>query len=125
VMAIYRVFEVATVDEPRVHRRLAATVVAAFVIVLMIPLGVSSAKITRDTLDRENVTPVAEKWAHAAQWQIVSVTSSEAGVDVKASGGLPEPSPQQLRKDLDAAGLGTVHVVLELVPSERIELPGR
>jgi hypothetical protein len=100
-------------------------VVAVFVIVLMVPLGVSSAKITRDTLDRENVTPVAEKWARAADWQIVSVTSSEAGVDVTASGGLPEPSPDQLRKELDAAGLGKVHVVLELVPSERIQLTGR
>jgi uncharacterized hydrophobic protein (TIGR00271 family) len=125
VMAIYRVFEVATVDEPRVHRRLASIVVAVFVIVLMIPLGVSGAKITRETLNRENVAPVAEKWAHAADWQIVSVTSSEAGVDVRASGGLPEPSPDQLRKDLDAAGLGRVHVVLELVPSQRIELPAR
>ena len=34
-----------------------------------------------------------------------------------ASGGLPEPSPQALRKDLDAAGLSGVHVVLDLVPS--------
>jgi uncharacterized hydrophobic protein (TIGR00271 family) len=124
VMALYHVFEAAASERPRVHRRVAATVVAVFVLVLMVPLAVSSARITQDTLDRENVAPVAERWAHASGWQIVSVTSSEAGVEVRASGGLPEPSPQELRKDLDAAGLQNVHVVLDLVPSQRIELPG-
>jgi len=124
VMALYRVFEVSTVAEPRVHRRLATTVVALFVVLLMVPLAISSVKITRDTLDRENVAPVAERWAHAADWHIVSVTSSEAGVDVQASGGLPEPSAGLLRKDLDAAGLRKVRVVLELVPSQRIDVQG-
>ena len=124
VMALYRVFEVSTVAEPHVHRRLATTVVALFVALLMIPLAVSSVKITRDTLDRENVAPVAEKWAQAAHWHIVSVTSSEAGVDVRASGGLPEPSAGLLRKNLVAAGLRKVRVVLELVPSQRIDVQG-
>jgi len=118
------VFEVSAVAEPHVHRRLATTVVALFVVLLMVPLAISSVKITRDTLDRENVTPVAEKWAHAAHWHIVSVTSSEAGVDVQASGGLPEPSAGLLRKDLAAAGLRKVRVVLELVPSQRIDVQG-
>ena len=124
VMALYHVFEVSSIEQPRVHRRLAGIVITVFVVLLMVPLSISSARITKDTLDRENVAPVAEKWAHAAGWTIESVSSSEAGVEVSASGGLPEPSSQALRNDLDAAGLSGVHVVLELVPSERVDLPG-
>ena len=124
VMALYRVFEVATVETPRVHRRLATAVVALFVVGLVVPLAVSSAKITRDTLDRERVAPVAARWATAAGWHLVSVTSSEAGVDVRVSGGFPEPKPGQLRKALVEAGLRKVRVVLELVPSERVPLDG-
>ena len=124
VMALYHVFEVSASEQPKVHRRLATTIVAVFVVLLMVPLSISSARITRDTLDRENVAPVAEKWARESDWTIASVTSSETGVDVRASGGFPEPSPGKLRKDLNAAGLSSVHVVLELVPSERVDLPG-
>jgi uncharacterized hydrophobic protein (TIGR00271 family) len=125
VMALYHVFEVSSIEQPLVHRRFAGVVISVFVVLLMVPLSISSARITKDTLDRENVAPVAERWAHAAGWSIRSVSSSEAGVEVSASGGLPEPSPQALRKDLDAAGLSGVHVVLDLVPSERVDLPGR
>ena len=124
VMTLYRVFEVASIDEPRVNRRLAAIVVALFVVILTVPLALSSIRITNDTLNRERVAPVAEKWAHKSGWQILSITSSEAGVDVQASGGLPEPSPQLLKSALDAAGLRKVRVVVELVPSQRIQLSG-
>jgi uncharacterized hydrophobic protein (TIGR00271 family) len=124
VMALYRVFEVATVETPRVHRRLATAVVALFVVALVVPLAISSVKITTDTLDRERVAPVAARWAAAAGWHIVNITSGEAGVDVQASGGLPEPKPSQLRRRLVEAGLAKVRVVLELVPSERVPLYG-
>jgi uncharacterized hydrophobic protein (TIGR00271 family) len=125
VMRVYHVFEVAAPEGPHVNRRLASAVVALFVLILIVPLAVSSVRITRETLDREYVAPVADKWARASGWKILSVTSSEAGVDVQASGALPEPDPRLLERDLVAAGLRKVHVVLELVPSQRIQLPGR
>ena len=125
VMTLYRVFEISAPEGPRVNRRLASAVVALFVLLLIVPLAISSVRITRETLDRERVAPVAERWAHRSGWQIMSVTSSEAGVDVQASGGFPEPNPRLLERDLAAAGLKKVHVVVELVPSQRIQLPGR
>ncbi len=125
VMRVYHVFEVAAPEGPHVNRRLASAVVALFVLILIVPLAITSVRITRDTLDREYVAPVADKWARESGWKILSVTSSEAGVDVQASGALPEPNPQLLERDLVAAGLGKLHVVLELVPSQRIQLPGR
>jgi uncharacterized hydrophobic protein (TIGR00271 family) len=125
VMTLYHVFEVAAIDGRRFNRRLPTLIVAVFVVILIVPLAVSSVGITKDTLDRENVAPVATKWAKRSGWQILSVTSSEAGVDVKASGGPPEPNPRLLQRDLAAAGLQKVHVVLELIPSQRIKLPIR
>jgi len=125
VMRLYHVFEVAAPEGPHVNRRLASAVVALFVVILIVPLAITSVRITRETLDREYVAPVADRWARQSGWKILSVTSSEAGVDIQASGALPEPNPQLLERDLVAAGLGKVHVVLELVPSQRIQLPGR
>jgi uncharacterized hydrophobic protein (TIGR00271 family) len=122
VMGLYHVFEVAANEHPGVNRHVAAGVIAVFVVILIVPLALSSVKITQDTLDREHVAPVAEKWAQEAGWEVDSITSGEAGVDVVASGGLPEPKPALLRSDLDKAGLRKVHVVLDLVPSKRIVL---
>ena len=125
VASLYRVFEVAANAQPGVNRHAAATVVGVFVAILLVPLAISSARITRDTINRQNVAPIAEDWAQRAGWEIDSITSGSSGVNVLASGGLPEPSAQALRRDLDAAGLPHLPVVLELVPTKRVDLPGR
>jgi hypothetical protein len=135
VMALYQVFDLAAAESerPHVNRRLAAVVVVGFVVVLSVPLGVSTVRISSDAVDGANVAPVARQWAGAAGWRVTSVRSTNAGVtsvrstnagvEVLASGGLPAPEPQTLRTDLDAAGLGDVQVVVALVPSQRVDLP--
>jgi uncharacterized hydrophobic protein (TIGR00271 family) len=125
VMALYRVFEVAVPAGVRggVSRRLATTIVVVFVVLLCVPLGLTTVKESRDEVDRANVTPVASRWARAAGWRIVSVSSGTSGVEVQAEGGLPVPDPKALRQQLDAAGLRSLHVVVLLVPSERVDLP--
>jgi uncharacterized hydrophobic protein (TIGR00271 family) len=125
VMALYQVFNLAVTDSgrPRVNRRLAAAVVIAFVVVLSVPLAVSTVRVSRDAVDRANVAPVASQWAEQAGWRIASVRSTNAGVEVVAAGGLPAPDPGSLRRALDAARLGEVHVIVALVPSERVDLP--
>ncbi len=116
------VFSVMSGDRGNLIRSLGLIVAGSLAV---IAIGYLFGKLTKDTLDRENVAPVATKWAKRSGWQILSVTSSEAGVDVKASGGLPEPNPGLLQRDLAAAGLQTVPVVLELIPSRQIKLPIR
>jgi hypothetical protein len=124
-MALYQVFDLAAAESerPHVNRRLAAVVVVGFVVVLSVPLGVSTVRISSDAVDGANVAPVARQWAGAAGWRVTSVRSTNAGVEVLASGGLPAPEPRTLRTDLDAAGLGDVQVVVALVPSQRVDLP--
>jgi len=125
VMALYKVFDLAVTgrDRPRVNRRLATAVVIAFVVVLSVPLGVSTVRISRDAVESANITPVASRWAEEAGWRIASVRPTNAGTEVVAAGGLPAPDPRNLRRALDAAGLGEVHVIVALVPSERVDLP--
>jgi uncharacterized hydrophobic protein (TIGR00271 family) len=126
VMALYRVtrFAVFPASQMRVDRRLLAGVVVGAVVALTVPLGAASERFTTESLRRSDVTAVAEPWAAAAGWTVVRVDSSEEGVVVEAEGPLPLPDPEELRRDLDAAGLEKVDVVLELQPAERVELPG-
>jgi hypothetical protein len=43
---------------------------------------------------------------------------------VRAAGPLPAPRLSDLRRALDAHGLKRVDATVELVPEERVELPG-
>lgn len=124
VLALYRVYQVATpsTDVRGMNRRLGIVIVVLFVIALCVPLGVSTARVTSDAVDRSQVTPVANRWATQDGWRVTSVRSTDDGIEVQASGGLPAPDPARLRDALRAAGLGGVHVVVALIPSERVDL---
>jgi uncharacterized hydrophobic protein (TIGR00271 family) len=126
VMALYRVQRVALKEPERryVRSRAATLVVVSAVVVLVVPLAAASERITREALHRADVTPVANAWAAKRGWEILQVDSEQGGVLVRATGPLPVPDPQTFRKALDEHGLRTLRVQLELVPSERTELPG-
>ena len=127
VMAIYRVR--ATVaragsQASHGHPRLAVSVVVAFVIVLAAPLALDSEQITSQQLNNTDVTTVAKNWANTVGWQVVNVSNTESGVTVRAIGPLPLPNPQTLRTALNANGLKSTSVQLELDPVRRVNLPG-
>jgi len=126
VMAIYRVRATAAQGwgTTRRHPRLAVAVVVAFVVVLAGPLAVDSTQVTSDELTNSDVTTVADKWADHIGWQVVKVAATPSGVTVRAIGPLPLPDPQTLRTALDANGLSSTSVQLELDPIKRVDLPG-
>ena len=126
VMALYRV-RVAALREAgrsRLGSRAATFVVVGAVVVLAIPLAAASDRITTEELHRADVTPVANAWAKQRGWEVVDVVSEQGGVLVRATGPLPIPDAQTFRSALNAHGLRSVSVQLELVPSERTDLPG-
>ncbi len=126
VMALYRVGRLADVPLGLSARqqRTAAVLVVAFVIAVALPLGASTKQSISESLRRSDVTAVAEDWAKASDWQIVNVDTSEQGIVVHAIGPLPAPDPKNLRSALDAKGLRAVDVRLELLPLDRVDLPG-
>jgi len=70
------------------------------------------------------VTTVANNWANKVGWQIVNVSTTESGVTVRAIGPLPLPNSQTLRAALNANGLKSTSVQLELDPVKRVDLRG-
>ena len=127
VMALYRVGAAANALPLRArHSGRAATVaVVVAAVALAIPLAAASRQVARDEQDRTHVRRAAEAWAKEHGWAIVGVDTGAGGVVVHAIGPLPMPDPQTFRAALDARGLRSVDVQLELLPARRTTLPGR
>jgi uncharacterized hydrophobic protein (TIGR00271 family) len=127
VMGVYHVRSVDLRSAARAPfgRRAAVTVIVAFVVVVAVPLAGSTARIVDERLTNAAVTDVATTWADEADWEVVSVTSRQGAVVVRALGPADTtPDPAELRSALDADGLSDVDVRLQLVPESRFELDG-
>ena len=70
------------------------------------------------------MTTVADTWANKVGWQVVNISTSESGVTVRTIGSLALPNPQTLRAALNANGLKSTSVQLELDPVKHVDLPG-
>jgi hypothetical protein len=97
-------------------------VVATFVLLLTVPLAVATYGVVQDTRERAEVEPVASRWAQAADWHVVSVSSDDEGTKVIVTGGLPPPDLQALRQALAEAGHTDLHVTVVFVPSQTVEI---
>ena len=126
VMALYRVgrHAEAPLGLSARQQRTAAVLMVAFVIVIALPLSASTKQSISDSLRNSDVTTVADDWAKSRHWEIVNVDTAENGIVVRAIGPLPAPDPKGLRAALDARGLKGVDVRLELLPLDRVDLPG-
>jgi uncharacterized membrane protein len=124
VMALYRVRRVAQagVGGRALPQRTAALVTIAAVVALAIPLAATGRTLSSEAVDTTDVTGVANDWAAQRGWEIVEVAAGTDGVEVRAIGPLPLPDPRTFRSALDAEGLSSVHVRLELAPVTRAEL---
>ncbi len=124
VMALYRVGRTESRRPGHLGGRAATVVVAVVVVALAVPLATASRTITADELQRSDVAAVADRWAQPLGWEIIGVDSGAGGIVVHAIGPPPIPAPASLRVALDANGLRSVDVRLEMAPAERVDLPG-
>ena len=126
VMAIYRVNRRVTVDpdgtRKPVHRRRATTVIVASLVVITVPLTLTSIAINRTTATESSVTRVADTWAAAQGWEVASVTTRPEGVLIRATGPLPEPDTDSLQAALAAASVGDTTIKIELIPNHTVEV---
>jgi uncharacterized hydrophobic protein (TIGR00271 family) len=123
VMALYHVGRLSAVARtPSAGTRALTVAIVASVILLAIPLTAQSVRIAQEELNQEHVQKVADEWAAAHGWQIVGIDSSVDDVQVRAIGPLPLPSPESFRAALDADGLGSLKVRLQLAPVEQTDL---
>jgi uncharacterized hydrophobic protein (TIGR00271 family) len=125
VMALYRVPRWARVSTDVRRGRAPVVVIVASVAALAVPLVGQSVTVTRDSLTQTEVADVAGTWAGAAGWRVEGVEREADAFLVEAAGPLPAPEPDALRAALDAAGLDSTDVRLEMIPAERVDLPAR
>jgi uncharacterized hydrophobic protein (TIGR00271 family) len=124
VMALYRVHQISgQTAAPAFHRGGAVAIIAALLLVVIVPLSINSNRIDKTTVRESEVQAVAERWANDAGWSVVGVTATGDRVLVEATGPQPAPGLALLRRDLDAAGLNGFDVRVNLVAASYQPLP--
>jgi uncharacterized hydrophobic protein (TIGR00271 family) len=126
VMSIYRVHHRAAVTpagvKKVVHRKRSAVVIIAALVVIAIPLALTTAGANRTWEIESQVEDVTSAWADEADWEIVSLTTQRETMVVRVTGPLPEPDTKVLRRQLESVDLDGTSVKVELVPSQIIEV---
>jgi uncharacterized hydrophobic protein (TIGR00271 family) len=128
VMVLYRVHRAADQSlsqaERGMHRGRASAVIVASLVVVAIPLTLTSARISSIATTESGVAAIASRWAKADHWEVVGVTTEPHDVLVRVTGSPPGPDTTTLRMALDSDGFGATHVKVELIPSRTVDRPG-
>jgi uncharacterized hydrophobic protein (TIGR00271 family) len=119
VMSVYRVHRIApiVVGTKQVHRGRAASVIVLALVLVAIPLTAVSLQLRAINQTEATVSSLADSWAGAAGWEVISIDSGIDGVVIRAIGPLPQPDTASLRSSIADAGLTATEVTVELVPS--------
>lgn len=128
VMAIYRAWHHTPEAEKNgrvLRRRYPVLLVLVLLTAVAVPLAITSRRIARTTVTDGRVTTVAETWATAAKWRVLTVEDKDSAVQVRVTGPEPAPDTSTLRAALDDAGLSETTVKVELVPENIVVLEGR
>jgi uncharacterized hydrophobic protein (TIGR00271 family) len=124
VMAFHRVHRVfGRAAAAGFHRGAAIAIIAALLLVVIVPLWINTDRIDKTTVRESEVQAVAGQWASDAGWSVLGVTAAGDQVLIEATGPNPAPSLALLRHDLDAAGLNGLDVRVNLVPASYQPLP--
>lgn len=128
VMGIYNVHKLPAVtgrlDGRSVNRRNAVLVIGAMMLVVGIPLTLSTISSSVSAVLESTVSTHAQSWADDGGWELLSVTTGPDGVTVRVAGPEPAPDTGELAAQLDEAGVDPSRITVELVPAYTVELGG-
>jgi uncharacterized membrane protein len=125
VMALYGVHRLAAPasgDRRTVNRRNAVLVIIALLLVIVVPLAVTSASIARNTAREAQIRDVAREWAAAEGWELTTVTTDHDGVVVRVEGQPPAPEADELTSMLEAEGVDPDDIRVDYLPRLVVEL---
>ncbi len=126
VMAIYgvqRTVKSASAGQrDEVNRRAATTVIAAMVVLILIPLTLSTYGVIRDTARERNVRNVASEWAAGVGWEVTKVETNDNDVVVEFEGAFPVPDPASLREALIERHVNPDGVRARFLPRATVDL---
>ena len=121
-MALYGVQRLATGPATALSRRRATFVVVALVVIVAVPLTISSINIAGDTRRELKARDAGEEWAGDVGWELTNVTTSQDRVVVEFEGPLPVPDAAGLRPVLIAHGVDPKVVRAQFLPKETVDL---
>jgi uncharacterized hydrophobic protein (TIGR00271 family) len=126
VLLLYRVRDVARESGTEVGALRGRTllVVAALVAVVAVPLSVGTTQVIAERLAEAEAAPIAREWAEAQGWQVGLLDVRDGTLRLIALGPPPEADPEELREQLDAAGI-ELDLVVNLVVGGQRQLPAR
>jgi len=125
VMAAYKVRRAsrgATADaasSTRKHR--SPLVIAMMLLLVAIPLTVSSIVVIQQRSQESEVLEVSQTWAREQDWDVVSIATREGRTVLRLTGPLPIPDTDSLRQRLASAGVDVATVRAEFIPSETVD----
>jgi hypothetical protein len=126
VMAIYRIHRQAKAPtgtgQVGLHRGRAVVAIVVGLIVIAIPLTLTSIRITDTATTESAVQRAAEAWAADAGWEVATVNTVRDRVLVRVTGPDPAPDTTALQAALADEGVGDTTVKVELIPSTSVEL---
>jgi len=127
VMALYRVYRMSpqygSAESRALNRRHAVFVIAALVVIVIVPLTTASVTISRQTSREIAVTAAVDSWIPGTGWALTSVTTDDGGrTTVLLQGPPPHPATSGLRARLIGRGVPPQTVQLQFLPLETVDL---
>ena len=124
VMSVYGVNRLARVDTAGTPRRLARPIVllAIMLVIVGAPLAYTSVTVAARAVVESTVLDTSEQWAQSVGWEVQYVSSEGSKVVIRIEGPLPLPDTTDLKAQLDAAGVDTSTVIVNLVPVYTVDL---
>ncbi len=124
VMSFYGVTRLSrtTASGERRSLRRPIALLVVMLLVVGVPLALSSLAVTLRVVAENRVHGIATEWADGVGWKVTDVASDGIEVHVRAEGPLPLPDTEPLREALRDAGVRSDEVTVELVPVYTVEL---
>lgn len=119
IMWVYRVHShafMAAANAKPVRRRRVALIIGVMMLIVAMPLGITSWRLARNTALEASIRDAAQTWGEPQGWSLMTLTRSGDEIVLRMTGPEPVPDPAGLRAELDAAGLAWLTVQVELMP---------
>jgi uncharacterized hydrophobic protein (TIGR00271 family) len=124
VMALYGAHRIEATREmlASLNRRTAVLVIGVMLVLVVVPLSASSARISSDTAEQGDIHDVAATWADDQGWELVEVVQQAGRWVVRFEGPPPIPDVDSLVDALESDGIDASDVTAELLPRATVDL---
>lgn len=128
VMAVYGVTKLAAAEKVDGSRRASlrkpVVLLLSMLIIVGIPLSLTSIEIGAKSIVERAVVDEVEAWGDAVGWRIQSIDYSTTELTIHLEGPLPQPDTDALEAALAARGVDPAAITIVLVPVYEVELGG-